>query len=85
MNPPDRLASITAWICGIGFIALSLLVLDAVGTFKSAPVQRADLPPRCPAPRSGEQLHITVVYRDGLLDITCRTVHAALSLPRSPR
>lgn len=81
---PDRLAAITAWIAGLGILAVCLLALDTV-SLKRPPAAAAELPRGCPTPGAGEQLQITVVLRDGLLDVTCRTVHAALPMKRSPR
>ena len=82
----DRLASLTAWICAAGILAAGgVMIYASHHRIDPARVASADLPQACPAPKVGEQLHITVTYSDGLLNLTCRTVHTALPLKRNPR
>jgi len=75
---PDRLASTMAWILGIGFVLLALLVLDAVGAFRPARAQseltRTALTDACPTPQPGEKLILTIESRDGALQVRCDTV-----------
>ncbi len=83
---PDRLASITAWICAAGILIVTLLGYHLQSRPTPAPAVAAELPRACVAPKApGETLRITVTYRDGLLDVICRPVHAVLPLKRSPR